>query len=174
LRDRNSLLVNPLTPNVNYSGRTASLTSKVAFYIFIQQIITDYFKNGIYSPFFFSSKCSLFHNSNVFGSCVIHILYTGCAKIKKNNSGAKSLIEEFIYSMFIKNEPKVSLLCNFRDNLTLNSARHHNQFITEGNYKATCFDYRLVIFRPIFVNCVTRCYAHFGMPSCLQPWNTSN
>ena len=24
---------------------------------------------------FFSSKCSLFHNSNVFGSCIIHILY---------------------------------------------------------------------------------------------------
>ena len=45
----------------------------------------------IYSPFyFFSSKCSLFHNSNVFGSCIIHILYTGCAKIK-NNSGAKRL-----------------------------------------------------------------------------------
>jgi hypothetical protein len=41
---------------------------------------------------FSSSKCSLFHNSNVFGSCVIHILYTGCAKIKKkNNSGAKGL-----------------------------------------------------------------------------------
>jgi len=33
----------------------------------------------------------LFHNSNVFGSCFIHILYTGCAKIKKNNSGAKRL-----------------------------------------------------------------------------------
>jgi len=38
--------------------------------------------------FFFSSKCSSFRNSNLFGSCVIHILYTGCAKIKKNNSGA--------------------------------------------------------------------------------------
>jgi len=25
----------------------------------------------------------LFHNSNIFGSCIIHILYTGCAKIKK-------------------------------------------------------------------------------------------
>ena len=25
--------------------------------------------------FFLSSKCSLFHNSNVFGSCIIHILY---------------------------------------------------------------------------------------------------
>jgi len=36
----------------------------------------------------------LFHNSNVFGSCIIHILYTGCAKIKKNNSGAKSLMYE--------------------------------------------------------------------------------
>ena len=29
---------NPLTPNGLYSGRTAPLTSKVAFYIFIQQI----------------------------------------------------------------------------------------------------------------------------------------
>jgi len=30
--------VNLLTPNVNYSGRTAPLTFKVAFYIVIQQI----------------------------------------------------------------------------------------------------------------------------------------
>ena len=30
--------INLLTPNVNYSDRTAPLTSKVAFYIFIQQI----------------------------------------------------------------------------------------------------------------------------------------
>jgi len=30
--------LNLLTPNVNYSGRTAPITSKVAFYIFIQQI----------------------------------------------------------------------------------------------------------------------------------------
>jgi hypothetical protein len=48
---------------------------------------------------FFSSKCSLFHNSNLFSFCIIHILYTGCAKpfiyrcakIKKNNSSAKRL-----------------------------------------------------------------------------------
>ena len=31
-------MINRLTPNVNYSGRTAPLTSKVAFYILIQQI----------------------------------------------------------------------------------------------------------------------------------------
>ena len=45
----------------------------------------------LYNVRFSSSKCSLFHNSNVFGSCIIHILYTGCAKIKKNNSGAERL-----------------------------------------------------------------------------------
>ena len=39
--------------------------------------------NVVYTLLFSSSKCSLFHNSNVFGSCIIHILYTGCAKIKK-------------------------------------------------------------------------------------------
>jgi hypothetical protein len=31
--------------------------------------------------FFFSSKCRLFHNATLFGSCIIHILNTGCAKI---------------------------------------------------------------------------------------------
>jgi hypothetical protein len=36
-------------------------------------------------------KCSLFHNSNLFGVCIIHILYTEYAKIKKNNSGPKRL-----------------------------------------------------------------------------------
>ena len=45
----------------------------------------------LYTLRFFSSKCSLFHNANLFGSCNIHILYTGCAKVKKNNSGAKGL-----------------------------------------------------------------------------------
>ena len=35
---KNAKSINLLTPNVNYSGRTAPLTSKVACYIFIQQI----------------------------------------------------------------------------------------------------------------------------------------
>ena len=46
--------------------------------------------NMVYTLLFSSSKCSLFHNSNVFGSCIIHILYTGCVNLK-NNSGAKRL-----------------------------------------------------------------------------------
>ena len=82
----------PLTPNDHYSGRTAPLTSKRCnLYIYSTNIGTEYFEHGIYSTFF-SSKCSLFHNSNVFGSCIIHILYTGRAKIKKDNFGAKRLL----------------------------------------------------------------------------------
>ena len=45
----------------------------------------------LYTLRFFSSKRSLFHNANFFGSSNIHILYTGCAEIKTNNSGAKGL-----------------------------------------------------------------------------------
>ena len=45
--------------------------------------------------FFFFSKCSLFHNANLFGSSIIHILYTECAEIKKkNNFGSKGLITQ--------------------------------------------------------------------------------
>ena len=47
--------------------------------------------NMLYTLHFFSSKFSLFHNANLSGSCIIHILHTGCAEIKKNNSGAKVL-----------------------------------------------------------------------------------
>jgi len=50
--------------------------------------------------FFFSSKCSLFHNGNLFRSCIIQILYTGCANNKKNNSSAKGLITLFSPTCF--------------------------------------------------------------------------
>ena len=75
---------NRLTPNDPYMGRTAPLNFKrCILYIYSTNTCTEYFKRALYSPFFFSSKCSLFHNANLFGSCIIHILYTGCAKIKK-------------------------------------------------------------------------------------------
>jgi hypothetical protein len=69
--------INPLKPNDPYRVRTAPLNSKrCILYIYSTNIGTEHFKLGIYSPFFSSSKCSLFHNSNIFGSCIIHILYT--------------------------------------------------------------------------------------------------
>ena len=73
-------ILNPLTPKDPYNGCTAPLTSKrFILYIYSTNTGTEYFKHGIYSVSF-ASKCSLFHNSNIFGSCFIHILYTVCAK----------------------------------------------------------------------------------------------
>ena len=43
----------PLTPNDPYRGRTAPLTSKrCILYIYSTTIGTEYFKHGVYSPFF--------------------------------------------------------------------------------------------------------------------------
>ena len=87
--------INPLTPNDPYRGHTAPLTYKLCIsYIYSTNIGTEYFKHGIYSPFFFSSKCSLFHNSSVFGSCIIHIL---C--IYSTNIGTE-YFKQGIYSPF--------------------------------------------------------------------------
>jgi len=49
-------IINLLTPNVNYSGHTAPLTSKVAFYIFIQQIQVLNILNMVYTLSFFLFK----------------------------------------------------------------------------------------------------------------------
>jgi hypothetical protein len=46
----------------------------------------------VYTLRFFSLQNAVFHNFNLFGFCIIHILYTGCVKIKKNNSGTKRLL----------------------------------------------------------------------------------
>jgi len=46
-------ILNLLTPNDHYSGRTAPLTSKFyILYIYSTNVGTEYFKHGIYSPFF--------------------------------------------------------------------------------------------------------------------------
>ena len=73
-----------MTPNDHYIGRTAPLTSKrCILYIYSTNIGTEYFKHGIYFTFFSLKHAFFKNNSDVFGSWIIHILYTGCAKIKK-------------------------------------------------------------------------------------------
>ena len=57
---------------------------------------------------FLFKNAVLFHNSNVFGFCITHNLYTGCAKIKKkNNSGARRFRGNYMeYSrVYIRFEP---------------------------------------------------------------------
>jgi len=50
---KNSIKINPLTPNDHYSGRTAPLTAKLCIlYIYSTNTGTEYFRHRIYSPFF--------------------------------------------------------------------------------------------------------------------------
>ena len=56
-------------------------------------------------------------------------------------------------------------------NIILNSVRQHNHFITQGNYKATCFDYRLDILMPI-LSVVSHDSVHTLGSTCLRQWNT--
>ena len=86
--------LNPLTPNDHYSGRTAPLTSKrCILYIYSTHIGTEYFKHGIYAPFF-----SPLQNAVCFIilTYLVPILFTFyiqvVLKLKKKNSGAKRLI----------------------------------------------------------------------------------
>ena len=96
-----------LCHSVYMSYRTANL-QMLHFIYYSTNIHTEYFKHAAHSPFFSSSKCRLFHNATFFGSCVIHILYTECAKIKKkirrqrvNCSSVVLLRTEFIFQCYI-------------------------------------------------------------------------
>ena len=85
--------LNPLTPNDPYRGRTAPLTSKrCILYIYSTNIGTEYFKHGIYSPFFPPQNAICF----IILTYLVPLLFTfykrGVLKLKKNNSGSKRLI----------------------------------------------------------------------------------
>ena len=74
--------VHPLAPNDVYIRRTAQLTSRRCILnIYSTNILSEYFKHGAHSPFFSLQDAVYFIMLPFFGSCNIHILNTGCAKI---------------------------------------------------------------------------------------------
>jgi len=76
--------LHPLTPNDDYSGRTAPLNSKCCIlYIYSINIGTEYFKHGIYSPFFPLQNAVCF----IIVTSLVTVLFTfyiqGVLKLKK-------------------------------------------------------------------------------------------
>jgi hypothetical protein len=74
-------IFNHLTPNGHFSGRTTLLTYRWCIFLFIQQIYILNILNMLHTLRFFLFKMSFISYATFFDSRIVHIFYTGYAKI---------------------------------------------------------------------------------------------
>ena len=136
----------------------------VHFLIYSTDIRIEYFKHAANSPFFSSSKCRLFHNATFFGSCIIHILYTGVLKFKRKfrrQSVNKTLLNEILFYRdwsykiinnfaFLSKMKWVKLKKDLEFQIKLICTQYPGRSITSQN-KSICVQKR---YKPFFVSLV--------------------
>jgi len=84
-------VIKPLTPNDDYSGRTAPLTSKCCIlYIYSKNIGTAYFTYGIYSPFFPLQNAVCFINLTYLVPVLFTFYIQSVLKLKKEIPAPKA------------------------------------------------------------------------------------
>ena len=99
---QNKQFINPLTPNDPYRSPTAPLNCKVALlYIYSTNIGNEYFKRGIYSPFFFLQNAVCF----IILTYLVPVLFTfytqSVLKLKKKSGAKRLTVSAFLFKSFI-------------------------------------------------------------------------
>ena len=78
------MLLKLLTPNDDYSCRTATLTSKCCIvYTYSTNIGNEYFKHGVYSPFFPLQNAVCLINLTYLVPVIFTFYIEGVSKLKK-------------------------------------------------------------------------------------------
>ena len=86
----------------------------------------------------------MFHNSNLFGSCIIHILYTECAKIKKYNSGAKRLILTHLVSFSILLRIQFNVIDTYNPDVVIGTESWLSEEINNSEvFRDDCITFRM-------------------------------
>ena len=134
-------------------GRAAPLTSRRCIvHIYSTNIRTEYFKHAAHSLFFPLQNAVCFIMLPFFCSCIIHILHTGCAKIKKKTKFRRQSVKQRLSALPPPSLPDCAVTYTGRLQCELNitqgvlyvisqgmaAVSHRNPASTELSHHSSC------------------------------------